>query len=261
MSEFSCLVVEDSPMMRQLLVFAREPVAGRVKTRLIPTLGEAAATALYRRMLYDTLTVAAQVTADRAELWVDRLDTASELRVRARDLGMLTDDGLDEHQQSMLKDKRAQFEEQIRATEPDRVTADGPVAAALHIAAGNEVLHVKLVHYESGVPIQLEDRYVVPSFAPELLKQDFMTTTPSAYLSSIAPLQEAEHVVRAELPDDAVSESLDLDASEACLVVSRRTWARGRPATYARLYHPGNRFELSGHYVPPGTRPGAGSGV
>ena len=69
---------------------AREPVAGRVKTRLIPTLGETAATALYRKMLYDTLAVATQVAADRVELWVDRPGPASELRARARDLGMTT---------------------------------------------------------------------------------------------------------------------------------------------------------------------------
>ena len=142
----------------------------------------------------------------------------------------------------------------------DRVVADRSIAQALRTKPGEDVLHIKLVHFESGVPIQLEDRYVVPSFAPELLDQDFTTTTPSAYLSSIAPLQEAEHVVRADMPTDIVRESLDMDDGEACLVVSRRTWARGRPATYARLYHPGNRFELSGHYVPPGTRPGADNG-
>ena len=142
----------------------------------------------------------------------------------------------------------------------DRMPADDRIADALRTRPGEDVLHVKLVHFESGVPIQLEDRYVVPSFAPDLLEQDFTATTPSAYLSSIAPLQEAEHVVRAEMPVDVVRQSLDMDDGEACLVVSRRTWARGIPATYARLYHPGSRFELSGHYVPPGTRPGADIG-
>ena len=142
----------------------------------------------------------------------------------------------------------------------DRVPADDRVAGALRTKPGDDVLHVKLVHFESGVPIQLEDRYVVPSFAPELLEQDYTTTTPSAYLSSIAPLQEAEHVVRAEMPVEVVRDSLDMDEGEACLVVSRRTWAMGRPATYARLYHPGSRFALSGHYVPPGTSSGADNG-
>jgi GntR family histidine utilization transcriptional repressor len=136
----------------------------------------------------------------------------------------------------------------------ERTAADARIASALRTADGAEVLHVKLVHFESGVPIQLEDRYIVPGFAPDLLEQDFTRTTPSAYLSSIAPLQEAEHVVRAETADESVRQSLDMIDGEACLVVSRRTWAKGKPATYARLYHPGSRFELSGHYVPPGTQ-------
>jgi GntR family transcriptional regulator, histidine utilization repressor len=40
---------------------------------------------------------------------------------------------------------------------------------------------------------------------------------------------------------------------EPCLVVTRRTWVQGRPVSFARLHHPGSRFELTGHYVPPGT--------
>ena len=55
------------------------------------------------------------------------------------------------------------------------------------------------------------------------------------------------------MPDAATRESLDMGVDEPCLVVIRRTWAHGRPVTFARLYHPGSRFELSGHYVPPGT--------
>ncbi len=39
----------------RILVFARAPVKGRVKTRLIPALGEAGATALYERLLQQTL--------------------------------------------------------------------------------------------------------------------------------------------------------------------------------------------------------------
>ena len=54
-----------------LLVFARNPVAGRVKTRLIPALGAATAGIVYMRMLQDTLACAAQVAAGRRELWVD----------------------------------------------------------------------------------------------------------------------------------------------------------------------------------------------
>jgi len=130
--------------------------------------------------------------------------------------------------------------------------ADEKAAAALHTGTGMPLLHARLVHFENGIPIQLEDRYVLPEFAPHFLAQDFQTMTPSAYLSSVSPLQEAEHVVRAAIPDEQTRISLQMDNGEPCLVVTRRTWAHGRPVSIAKLFHPGNRFELSGHYAPPG---------
>ncbi len=66
--------------------------------------------------------------------------------------------------------------------------------------------------------------------------------------------QEAEHVVRAQMPDAPTKKYLEMSDDEPCLVVTRRTWAHGRPVSFARLYHPGSRFELSGHYTPPGTK-------
>jgi GntR family histidine utilization transcriptional repressor len=143
-------------------------------------------------------------------------------------------------------------EHSAKVIECTRASADSASAAALQVDPGDDLLHVRLVHAESGVPIQLEDRYVLPDFAPAFLEQDFTTVTPSAYLSGVSPLQEAEHVVRAAVPDDVTRETLRMGHEEPCLVVNRRTWANGRPVTLARLWHPGERFELSGHYAPPG---------
>jgi rSAM/selenodomain-associated transferase 1 len=81
--------VTASEQRRHLLVFARAPAAGRVKTRLIPAIGVAAATAVYREMLHNTLTVSARARADRHEIWVDRPQPAAELTTRARELDML----------------------------------------------------------------------------------------------------------------------------------------------------------------------------
>ena len=134
-----------------------------------------------------------------------------------------------------------------------RQHARGEVARALHVEQGTEVFHLLLVHFENGAPIQLEDRHVLASFAPECLEQDFESVTPSAYLTSVAPLQEAEQVVRATLPNAAVRKHLNFEEDEASLVVIRRTWSAGRPVTFARLHHPGSRYELTGHYTPPGT--------
>jgi GntR family histidine utilization transcriptional repressor len=135
-----------------------------------------------------------------------------------------------------------------------RMQADSKVAAALNIEVGAAVFHLELIHHESGIAIQIEDRFVLAEFAPQALEQDFTAVTPSAYLSSISPLQEAEHVVRAQMPSAIIRKHLEMSAQEPCLVVTRRTWAHGRPVSFANLYHPGGRFELSGHYVPPGTK-------
>jgi GntR family histidine utilization transcriptional repressor len=135
----------------------------------------------------------------------------------------------------------------------EKIVAGSGSAAALQIDQGAEVYHLVLVHRENAIPIQVEHRYVLMEFAPDCLVQDFSAITPSAYLSAISPLQEAEQVVRAIMPNDEIKESLEMADEEPCLVVSRRTWAHGRPVSFARLYHPGSRFELSGHYVPPGT--------
>ena len=124
--------------------------------------------------------------------------------------------------------------------------ARGDVAKALQVEQGTDVFHLLLVHYENGAPIQVEDRHVLASFAPGCLEQDFEKVTPSAYLTTVAPLQEADHVVRAVLPNAAVRQHLQMTAGEPALVVIRRTWSDGRPVTFTRLHHPGSRYELTG---------------
>lgn len=131
--------------------------------------------------------------------------------------------------------------------------ARGEIAKALHVEQGTEVCHILLVHFESGVPVQVEDRHVVADFAPATVDQDFTRTTPSAYLTSISPLAEAEQIVRAQMPNAAVRRHLQMGDDEPTLVVIRRTWSGGRPVTFARLHHPGSRYELTGQYAPAGT--------
>jgi len=129
-----------------------------------------------------------------------------------------------------------------------RQHARGEVARALHVKQGTDVFHLLLVHYENGLPIQVEDRHIVAGFAPDCLEQDFHDITPSAYLSGISPLAEAEQAVRASNPNNAIRQHLDMDEDEPVLVVIRRTWSHGRPVTFARLHHPGSRYELAGKW-------------
>ncbi|MEM9531575.1 MAG: histidine utilization repressor [Pseudomonadota bacterium] len=148
-----------------------------------------------------------------------------------------------------------------RVLRQSRQHARGEVAKALHVDQGTDVFHLLLVHEENGTPIQIEDRHVLASFAPQCLAQDFTRITPSAYLTGVAPLQEAEQSVRASLPNAAVRRRLQMKDNEAALVIIRRTWADGRPVTFSRLHHPGSRYELTGRYTPPGTPEASGEEV
>jgi GntR family histidine utilization transcriptional repressor len=110
------------------------------------------------------------------------------------------------------------------------------------------VFHSVIVHHENDVPLQVEDRYVNPTVVPGYLRNDFTRITPHEFLMQAAPLQRAEHTVRAVIPDGRIRRMLKLDASDACLLIRRRTWAGGRIATAADLYHPGSRYELTGAF-------------
>lgn len=116
------------------------------------------------------------------------------------------------------------------------------------VSPGARLDHSLLVHFEDGMPLQVEDRYVNPTLVPGYLRNDFSQLTPHQFLMQSAPLQRAEHVVRALLPDSRIRRMLRLDESEACLLIRRRTWSQERIVTVADLYHPGSRYELAGSF-------------
>ena len=132
----------------------------------------------------------------------------------------------------------------------ERVRAVADLAEDFGIAPRGELYCSLIVHFENDRPIQLEDRYVLPKLAPDYLSIDFSKTTPHDYLIKVAPLQEAEHVLRAEMPDERTRRLLAMKRDEPCLVIIRRTWTAGQIASVARLHYPGSRYELSGRFRP-----------
>jgi len=128
------------------------------------------------------------------------------------------------------------------------VKADEPLAAELSVRRGARLFHSALVHREDGRPIQLEARWVVPAAAPEYLAQDFTAETPSAYLLRVAPLARVEYRIEACPPSDQARRALDLAAGEPCLLLHRRTFSRGAPASSADLWHAGGRYRLTGGF-------------
>ena len=128
-----------------------------------------------------------------------------------------------------------------------QASATGAIAIALGLEEGSAVYQSVLVHCEQGTPLQLEERFVNPKLVPEYLTQDFIKQTPHEYLSMVAPLTEAKHTIEAKMADDAQLALLNIEASEPCLQITRRTWSRQGVVSFARLVHPGSRFRLGGH--------------
>lgn len=119
----------------------------------------------------------------------------------------------------------------------------------MEIKPYSPVYHSILVHKNEGVPIQLGDRYVCAEIAPGFLEQDFTTMTPAEYLLEIAPEYTAEHIVEALIPESWIRDLLDINESEPCLVLRRKTWVKGRVATFGSFYYPGSRYSLGGRFT------------
>ena len=127
-------------------------------------------------------------------------------------------------------------------------TCDLATATELELAPGSEVFHSVIVHFENDRPIQLENRFVKASFAPNYLQQDFTRATPNEHLMSLGPLEEAEHVIQSLMPDRATRTLLKIPEGEPVLHVRRRTWSGGAVVTSARLIHPGSSYSLVGRF-------------
>lgn len=131
-----------------------------------------------------------------------------------------------------------------RVLTAERIPADADVAQSLGLKPGAEVLNTLIVHHENDQPIQLEERYVNPSVAPDYLSNDFARITPNEYLSALAPITEFEHFVEALLPEAVVRDVLKMTQGQPCLRVFRRTWSGTDVVTCALLFYPGDRYRL-----------------
>lgn len=132
----------------------------------------------------------------------------------------------------------------------ETVKANEKIAAFMNVEVGTLLTHSLIIHKEQGIPIQLEDRLVNEDIVPGYGEQDFTLKTPYEYLIKMAPLQKVEHVVKAIMVSPSMKTILDMSDDEACLLIERRTWTKGRVASTAKLYHPGSRYELSGLFKP-----------
>ena len=124
------------------------------------------------------------------------------------------------------------------------------VATQLGLAMGDRVFHTLIVHFENGVPLQCEDRWVNPACSPGYLDADFTKTTPTQVLFETTALWRAQYTIEAAPPTAEEARLLDVPVHEPCLVMTRRTFTRDAAITIARLVHPGTRYQLQGDFQP-----------
>jgi len=121
-------------------------------------------------------------------------------------------------------------------------------AMMLGIRTNHDIFRSVVLHFENELPIQIEERVVNATLAPEYDQQDFTKRTSYEYLMQVAPMTEGEHLVEAVLPTSIECERLRIQAQEPCLQIKRRTWSGNDIVTAARLLYPGSRFQLFGHF-------------
>ena len=126
--------------------------------------------------------------------------------------------------------------------------ASAELARSLGLRRGATAFHTVLVHYENGVPIQYEDRYVNPAAAPRYLETDFTRMSPTLHLLQYAPLTEASYSIEACLPTATEASELGIKRSDPCLAMMRRTVSGAHVASVARLVYPGTRYSFAGQF-------------
>ncbi|NVJ49639.1 MAG: histidine utilization repressor [Gammaproteobacteria bacterium] len=192
-----------------------------------------------------------RMTARRA---LEELDSEGIL-VRVRGKGSFVAE--EKHQSSLLEIKNIKaeiteqgFQHRAVLVEMSSIPATVQLAELFKLTEGTHIYHSIIVHYQDHEPVQMEERFINPQVAADYLNQDFKTITPNEYLTQIAPVTEAEHVIEAITPEKQLINLLQLESEEAVLLLTRTTWSFEQAVSFAKLYHPGKRYRLQSRFTP-----------
>lgn len=142
----------------------------------------------------------------------------------------------------------AGFEHSCRVLDQVEVKADRQLAARMELPIGATLYHLRAIHSQDNLAIQLEDRLVNPGLAPDFMSQDFSKRTATDYLISLHRPDQMEHEVRAITPAEATAKLLMIEIAQPCLELVRRTWRDSQVVTSATLTYPGDRYGLFERY-------------
>ena len=126
----------------------------------------------------------------------------------------------------------------------EAIKASGEVARALEIKEDVNIFHSVIIHRENEKQVQMEERFVLPVYAPQYLDQNFSRTTTFQHLWKNSKPSAVEHYVYAVGATDEIAKILAIPQKEPCILLVRRTWVGDDVATYSRFYYPGSRYRL-----------------
>ncbi|WP_202436451.1 histidine utilization repressor [Vibrio eleionomae] len=121
-------------------------------------------------------------------------------------------------------------------------------AVNLGVRTNHPIFRAIILHCDNDTPIQIEYRVVNAELAPDYDRQEFQHNEAYHYLNQAAPMTAGEHLVEAIIATPEECALLQIDQSEPCLQIKRRTWSHDQLVTNARLLSPGSRFQLFGHF-------------
>lgn len=128
------------------------------------------------------------------------------------------------------------------------IRAPADLAVRFSLPAGTSLFHGRWLHWTDDKPLQVEDRWILPTLAPDL-SQPFGGHRAQ---SLIAPYQQLRHAINAVSPPTDIRALLALPYDQPCLRLSRQSLSGGVVTAVTDFWLPGDRTTLSGESQPAG---------
>ncbi|CUK19226.1 HTH-type transcriptional repressor YvoA [Ruegeria denitrificans] len=110
------------------------------------------------------------------------------------------------------------------------------LSARLALSSGQNVMHVRCMHFNGNTPFQYEDRWIVPASVPQVKQADFSQIGPNEWLIQTVPFTNVELSFLASRADATIAGFLDVPEGEPVFTGERITWLQGQPVTFAKMF-------------------------
>ncbi len=106
------------------------------------------------------------------------------------------------------------------------------------------VFYSEIIYYSENIPVQFEQRYVLESFAPKYLKEQFQRDCSTTYLQKLSATLSQKHTLEAIIPDEKLRNILDVNGNVACFKVSEKLHLQNKMISCAEQYYPASRYKF-----------------